>query len=68
LLLFCLRRSNKVYDLYVEPFAESIDLPDESREAALGRYASAFAARLDHYCRQSPLQWFNFYDFWGKPI
>jgi predicted LPLAT superfamily acyltransferase len=64
-LLFGLRRSNRVYDMYVEPFAERIDL-DGSRDDALARYASAFAARLEYYCRQFPLQWFNFYDFWGK--
>ncbi len=65
-LLFGLRRSNRVYDLYVEPFAERINLPEGPRDEALARYVAAFAARLDYYCRRSPLQWFNFYDFWGK--
>jgi len=66
-LVFGLRRSNRVYDLYVEPFADRIAVGDGSRDEDLSRYVSAYAARLDHYCRQSPLQWFNFYDFWGKP-
>jgi predicted LPLAT superfamily acyltransferase len=63
-LMFGLRRSAREYDLYVEPFADPLELPGESREEALARYIRAYAARLEHYCRLYPLQWFNFYDFW----
>ncbi len=66
-LLFSLKRSNRVYDLYIEPFADRIELPEATRHEALARYATAFAARVEFYCRRAPLQWFNFYDFWGKP-
>ena len=38
--------------------------PRHEREAALARYAQAYAARLEHYSRMSPYNWFNFYDFW----
>ncbi len=24
-----------------------------------------YAQRLEHYCRQAPYNWFNFYDFWS---
>jgi predicted LPLAT superfamily acyltransferase len=27
----------------------------------------AYAARLEHYCRESPFNWFNFFDFWRDP-
>jgi predicted LPLAT superfamily acyltransferase len=63
-LIFSLRRSAGVYDFFVEPFAERIDLAG-SREEALSRYVAAYAARLEFYCRRFPYQWFNFYDFWG---
>ena len=66
LLVFSLRRARRAYDFYVEPFAERIELPEDSRNAALDAYAQAYAARLEHYCRKYPLQWFNFYDFWRK--
>jgi len=66
LLLFALRRAHRIYDFYVEPFAERIDLPEAGRDEALNQYAAAFAARLEYYCLKSPMQWFNFYDFWGK--
>jgi predicted LPLAT superfamily acyltransferase len=66
-LVLSFRRSTRAYDLSVEPFAERIDLPEGTRSEALARYAAAFAARLEYYCRLAPLQWFNFYDFWEKP-
>lgn len=25
-----------------------------------------YVSRLDHYCRQAPYNWFNFYDFWDE--
>jgi predicted LPLAT superfamily acyltransferase len=28
---------------------------------------AAYVARLEHYCRLAPYNWFNFYDFWGDP-
>lgn len=67
-LVFSLRRGRRAYDFYVEPFAERIELPEDSRDAALNAYAEAYARRLEHYCRKYPLQWFNFYDFWRKGL
>ncbi|WP_250953399.1 hypothetical protein, partial [Escherichia coli] len=26
-----------------------------------------YAERLEHYALQSPLDWFNFFDFWQLP-
>ncbi len=31
-------------------------------DAAIDRYV----ARLEHYCRAAPFNWFNFYDFWNQ--
>jgi predicted LPLAT superfamily acyltransferase len=67
-LMLGLRRSAQSYDLFVEPLAESVELPEDSRHEALDRYIAAYAARLEHYCRRYPLQWFNFYDFWRQPV
>ena len=63
-LVFGLKRAARIYDVYIEPFADPLTLPEESRTAALADYVRAYAARLEHYCRLYPLQWFNFYDFW----
>lgn len=66
-LTFGLYRAPSRYDLYVEPFAERIVLPRKRRQEALSEYVQAYAARLEHYVSMAPDNWFNFYDFWGKP-
>jgi predicted LPLAT superfamily acyltransferase len=52
------------YDLYCEPFAESVTLPREQRDTLLTEYAQRYADRLAERCRMAPDNWFNFYDFW----
>jgi predicted LPLAT superfamily acyltransferase len=62
-LLFSLS-TRRGWEIHFESFRESIRLPRKDRTAALAILAGAYAARLESYCRQAPLQWFNFYDFW----
>jgi predicted LPLAT superfamily acyltransferase len=52
------------YDLYCEPFAESVTLPREQRDAILAQLAQRYADELAERCRLAPDNWFNFYDFW----
>ena len=47
---------------------ERVELPPRARDEAIGRYVAEYAARLEYYCREAPLQWFNFYDFWHEPV
>ncbi|MBR0682724.1 lipid A biosynthesis acyltransferase [Roseomonas eburnea] len=54
------------YKLCFEPFADAIDLPRETREAALRGWLERYATRLGEVCRAYPYNWFNFYEFWGK--
>lgn len=54
------------YDLYCEPFAESVQLERGAREASLQKYAQRFADSLAEKARQAPFNWFNFYDFWAR--
>lgn len=70
LSIFCLRQEQgrkPAYDLYMEPFAERIQLPRKDRHSALEAYVQRWAGRLEHYCARAPLQWYNFYDFWARP-
>jgi len=53
------------YDLYCEPFAEKLEAPRGQRSAILTASVERYAARLEHYCRMAPDNWFNFFDFWG---
>ncbi len=60
-----LYRGGNRYDLYFE----RLDLPGE-RECAdspkvVAELVRRYAARLEHYCRLAPYNWFNFYDFWS---
>ncbi|KQV85174.1 acyltransferase [Massilia sp. Root351] len=66
-LLFSLQRPGGGAELHFELFRETLHLPREARDAALAALAADYAGRLQHYCVQAPLQWFNFYDFWHLP-
>ena len=60
-----LYRGGNRYELHFE----RLDLPGECRSAAAATVVPSlvlrYAARLEHYCRLAPYNWFNFYDFWG---
>ncbi|MDY0873330.1 glycosyltransferase family 2 protein [Dongia rigui] len=62
--LFCVRRGEH-YQLDVEKLADKVLLPRQGREEALETYAAAFAARLERYAINNPLQWYNFFNFWN---
>jgi predicted LPLAT superfamily acyltransferase len=63
-LMFCMRDGDR-YRLMMERFADRIELPRGDRAGALRGYVTRYAARLEHYARQSPFQWYNFFDFWA---
>jgi predicted LPLAT superfamily acyltransferase len=59
-----LHESSGVYRIRFEKFSDPPlsrrDLPSEVTAAWVDRYAR----RLEHYCRVSPYNWFNFFDVW----
>lgn len=63
--LFCIREGAQ-HRVYVEKFADKIDLPRQGREAALASYAAQFARKLEAYALLDPFQWYNFFDFWAE--
>lgn len=63
-LVFGLYREPNRYDLYCEPFANRVELPRKNRDEALQRLVQRYADRLEHYARQAPYCWFNFFPFW----
>jgi len=69
-LLMCLRNpagSAKRFTVAMERLADSIDGPRHRRPQRIAAYSQRYADRLAAYCRQAPLQWFNFYPFWTDP-
>lgn len=65
-LIFALRQHGKLH-IHCETFADPLLLPRGERQQALQNAIDHYAARLEHYALQSPLDWFNFFDFWQLP-
>jgi predicted LPLAT superfamily acyltransferase len=65
-LAFGLYRGGNRYDLAFESFSDGLDIPRRERAAAIPALIRGYAARLEHYARLAPYNWFNFYDFWGQ--
>jgi predicted LPLAT superfamily acyltransferase len=63
-LCFGLYRGGNRYDLHFEPFADTLALERTRRDEHLREVTARFAGRLEHYARDAPYNWFNFYDFW----
>ncbi|HET9444730.1 MAG TPA: hypothetical protein VFO35_00625 [Steroidobacteraceae bacterium] len=63
-LCFGLYRGGNRYDMYFETFADTMAVERTRREQYLREAVVRFASRLEHYARDAPYNWFNFYDFW----
>jgi predicted LPLAT superfamily acyltransferase len=63
-LFFGLYRGGNRYDIYFEHFADEIALNREHRAEEIQLWMQRYVARLEHYARLAPYNWFNFYSFW----
>jgi predicted LPLAT superfamily acyltransferase len=61
-----LYRGGNRYDLHFEELADFTSIEPGRRDAQVRAGIEKYAARLEHYCRIAPDNWFNFYDFWGR--
>ncbi|OCG56501.1 acyltransferase [Gilliamella sp. Choc6-1] len=57
-------KPNGRFQIYFEHFADKLKISRKNRKAELDLIIQNYAKRLEHYCLLSPLDWFNFYDFW----
>jgi len=48
----------------LEALSPGESVPREQRDAAVQVALARYVARLEHYARRAPYNWFNFYDFW----
>ena len=62
-LLHCFRVEDN-YQLAIEFFKDSIQLPGRDKQQAYEKAAQEFAGALERQVVRNPLQWFNFYYFW----
>jgi predicted LPLAT superfamily acyltransferase len=61
--LFCLKQG-KQYRVIFEHVADSLKFARKERQTQLSAVITLYAQRLEHYCLEYPMQWFNFFDFW----
>lgn len=54
-----------MYRLRVELLADEVRTTRKGRQRDYEQHARRFATALEAQVRKSPLQWFNFYDFWA---
>lgn len=54
------------YNVHFEYLIDRVHKLKGDREQAIHEAAQHFAARLEHYCKAAPYNWFNFYDIWKK--
>jgi predicted LPLAT superfamily acyltransferase len=66
LYLLCSIREGKGYTVHFERLAEQVRLPRAKRSACLAEYADLYARALERMLLRSPLDWFNFFDFWKQ--
>jgi predicted LPLAT superfamily acyltransferase len=65
LLMVGVHRGGNRYDLYFEELMDmsKADLP---RNEMIRQAQQRYVQRIEHYCRDAPYNWFNFYDFWKQ--
>jgi predicted LPLAT superfamily acyltransferase len=63
-LMIGLYRGGNRYDLHFETLVGAGELPRRASPEDLDRIVGRYVARLEHYCRIAPYNWFNFFDIW----
>jgi predicted LPLAT superfamily acyltransferase len=63
LLMLGIYRGGRQYDIHFELLFD-FSQTQLARDAAIAQAQARYVARLEHYCRAYPYNWFNFYDFW----
>ena len=64
-LMFGLYRGGNRYDIHFERLVDMSHAERASRDAVIEESVRNYVARLEHYCRMAPYNWFNFYDYWN---
>jgi predicted LPLAT superfamily acyltransferase len=68
--VFALRRGDlsvlPEYDMHVHKSRISLECSRKERFNQSSLLARSFSELLEGYCKKTPFQWYNFYDFWAK--
>lgn len=55
------------YRIHFAPLADFSAVDRGARPAAIEAAIDRYVALLEHHCRDTPNNWFNFFDFWKAP-
>jgi predicted LPLAT superfamily acyltransferase len=64
-LALCVRTDPGRYVTVMRPIAPAQRVPRAERDKRAVEALERYVSGLETWCRRHPLQWFNFYDFWG---
>jgi len=64
-LMVGLYRGGNRYDVHFEQLADMGETGRAQRNAMVEEAMRRYVGRLEHYCREAPFNWFNFYDYWS---
>ncbi len=64
-LMLGIYRGGSRYDIHFEVLADMSGADRSARERTIDEALRRYVARLEHYCRLAPYNWFNFYDYWN---
>ena len=65
-ITLALKTGPNKYDVFLELLADGKPVARRDRAKLIQERVETYAARLEHHCLRTPLQWFNFYDFWAE--
>jgi predicted LPLAT superfamily acyltransferase len=60
-----LYRGGGRYDIHFELIAEPDETAGRANDDEIEDMMRRYVARLEHYCRLAPYNWFNFHEFWA---
>ena len=64
-LMIGIYRGGRTYEIFFESLADASKSRPRDPDAWTDDVMRRYVARLEHYCRVAPFNWFNFYDFWA---
>jgi len=64
-MMIGLYRGGGTYDVIFETLAAAMETRPKDADAWVETAMRRYVERLEHYCREAPYNWSNFYDFWG---
>jgi len=66
ILTLALRTGPRRYEIFFENIGRGTEkVTGRKRRDLIDAQLQTFANHLEGFCKQAPLQWFNFYDFWN---